>query len=232
MADNARGVHVSPGVYSREIELTYAVKSLGITTLGLAGETQRGPAFQPIHIENWRQFTDIFGGTNTEKFKGSQYPKYELPYIAKSYLTESKQLEVVRVLGLSGYKAGPAWVVTAKLKGIAGNDGEKEKHNRMVVAVLRSRGHYEKYHKFDIATDSCECPIEDYDRLVLESKRVVNPPQTPEEEKARKEFIEKIRKNVAPPLPPTRKLKDVIEEVGPIDVDKDAVWELRRMSMI
>lgn len=168
MADNARGVHVSPGVYSREIELTYAVKSLGITTLGLAGETQRGPAFQPIHIENWRQFTDIFGGTNTEKFKGSQYPKYELPYIAKSYLTESKQLEVVRVLGLSGYKAGPAWVVTAKLKGIAGNDGEKEKHNRMVVAVLRSRGHYEKYHKFDIATDSCECPIEDYDRLVYD----------------------------------------------------------------
>ena len=45
MADNARGVHVSPGVYSREIDLTYAVKSLGITALGLAGETQKGPAF-------------------------------------------------------------------------------------------------------------------------------------------------------------------------------------------
>ena len=29
-----------------------------------------------------------------------------------------------------------------------------------------------------------------------------------------------------------KKLKDVIDEVGPIDVDKDAVWELRRMSMI
>ena len=173
MADNARGVHVSPGVYSREIELTYAVKSLGITTLGLAGETQRGPAFQPIHIENWRQFTDIFGGTSTEKFKGSQYPKYELPYIAKSYLTESKQLEVVRVLGLSGYKAGPAWVVTAKLNAIAGNNGKtgdeyEEKHERMVVAVLRSRGHYEKFHKFDLSTDSCECPIEDYDRLVYD----------------------------------------------------------------
>ena len=158
MADNARGVHVSPGVYSREIELTYAVKSLGITTLGLAGETQRGPAFQPIHIENWRQFTDIFGGTNTEKFKGSQYPKYELPYIAKSYLTESKQLEVVRVLGLSGYKAGPAWVVTTKLAN----------EENMVVAVLRARGHYEKYHKFDLSTDSCECPIEEYDKLVYE----------------------------------------------------------------
>ena len=163
MADNARGVHVSPGVYSREIDITYAVKSLGITTLGLAGETQRGPAFQPMHIEDWRQFTETFGGTSTEKFKGSQYPKYELPYIAKSYLTESKQLEVVRVLGLSGYKAGPAWVVVANRPNATGNTADK-----MVVAVLRSRGHYEKYHKFDLSTDSCECPIDEYDRLVYD----------------------------------------------------------------
>jgi len=165
MADNARGVHVSPGVYSREIDLTYAVKSLGITTLGVAGETMRGPAFQPMHIENWRQFTETFGGTNTEKFKGSLYPKYELPYIAKSYLTESKQLEVVRVLGLSGYKAGPAWVIVARMNGKA-EDGQT--NNKMVVAVLRSRGHYEKYHKFDLSTDSCECPIDEYDRLVYD----------------------------------------------------------------
>lgn len=158
MADNARGTHVSPGVYSREVDITYAVKSLGITTLGVAGETQRGPAFQPMHIEDWRKFTETFGGTSTEKFKGSQYPKYELPYIAKSYLTESKQLEVVRVLGLSGYKAGPAWVVTAGRK-----DGKK-----MVVAVLRSRGHYEKYHKFDVQKDTCECPSESYDSLIYD----------------------------------------------------------------
>lgn len=89
--------------------------------------------------------------------------------------------------------------------------------------------------KVIVKNNAPECvmiTVEDYDRLVLESNRIVNPPQTLEEEKARKAFIEKIRQNVAPPLPATRKLKDVIEEVGPIDVDKDAVWELRRMSMI
>ena len=89
--------------------------------------------------------------------------------------------------------------------------------------------------KVIVKNNAPECvmlTVEAYDKLVQESNRIVNPPQTPEEEKARKEFIEKIRKNVAPPLPPTRKLKDVIEEVGSIDVDKDAVWELRRMSMI
>ena len=74
--------------------------------------------------------------------------------------------------------------------------------------------------------------VEAYDKLVQESRRIVNPPQTPEEEKARKEFIEKIRKNIAPPLPPTRNRKEVMDEIGSIDIDKDAVWELRRASMI
>ena len=89
--------------------------------------------------------------------------------------------------------------------------------------------------KVIVKNNAPECvmiTVEDYDRLVLESKRVVNPPQTLEEEKARKEFIAKIRKNVAPPLPPTRDRKEVMDEIGTIDVDKDAVWELRRASMI
>ena len=168
MADNARGVHVSPGVYSREIDLTYAVKSLGITTLGLAGETQKGPAFQPMAISNWREFVSTFGGTNPEKFKGSQYPKYELPYIAKSYLTQSNQLEVVRALGLSGYNAGPAWLVTADMVGDANGDPADGKQNKMVVAVLRPRGQYVKYRKFDPSTGTCACPSESYDTLVYE----------------------------------------------------------------
>lgn len=148
MADNARGIHVSPGIYTREIDMTYAVRSLGITTLGLAGETLKGPAFQPMDIANWREFQEVFGGTSTEKFKGSQYPKYELPYIAKSYLTESEQLKVVRVLGLSGYNAGPAWLVTA---------------NGQAVALLRSRGTYKPFQTG--STTVCTCEPSKYDSL-------------------------------------------------------------------
>ena len=144
---SARGVHVSPGVYSKEVDINYAVKSLGITTLGVVGETLKGPAFQPMAIENWRDFTSTFGGTSTEKFKGSKYPKYELPYIAKSYLSESNQLQVCRVLGLSGYNAGPAWVITASV------EDKTEKH---VVAVLRSRGKYEYYKQYE--NKNCNCP--------------------------------------------------------------------------
>ena len=154
MADNARGIHVSAGIYSREIDLTYAAKSLGITTLGSVGETIKGPAFQAMDISNWREFQDVFGGTSTEKYKGSLYPKYELPYIAKSYLSESEQLKVVRVLGLSGYNAGPAWLITASLDG--GN-------NHQAVAVIRSRGSYSYY--VTGSTTDCSCENSKYDVL-------------------------------------------------------------------
>ena len=153
MADNARGIHVSPGIYTRELSIDYAVRSLGITTLGVVGETLKGPAFQVMDIANWREFQEVFGGTSTEKFKGSQYPKYELPYIAKSYLSESEQLKVVRVLGLSGYNAGPAWLVTASLNG----------ENPVAVAVIRSRGTYNPYATGN--TTDCICEESKYDVL-------------------------------------------------------------------
>ena len=63
MADNARGIHVSPGIYTREIDINYAVRSLGITTLGVVGETLKGPAFQAMDIANWREFQEVFGGS-------------------------------------------------------------------------------------------------------------------------------------------------------------------------
>ena len=152
MIGKARGSHTSPGIYTREVDLNYAVKSLGITTLGVVGETEKGPAFEPIRIENWSEFQTYFGGTNPAKFKESGYPKYELPYIAKSYLKESKQLEVCRVLGLSGYNAGPAWAITI---------------GDYVVAVLRSRGHYEKYSPSKDNTGTCVTGYT-YDNLVYD----------------------------------------------------------------
>ena len=162
MADNARGIHGSPGIYTREIDINYAVRSLGITTLGVVGETLKGPAFQPMDIANWREFQEVFGGTSTEKFKGSQYPKYELPYIAKSYLSESEQLKVVRVLGLSGYNAGPAWLVTAS-KEYKDESGNTQTSGTTAVAVIRSRGTYNPYETG--STTDCICEESKYDVL-------------------------------------------------------------------
>ena len=39
---NSNRVFVSPGVYTSEKDLTFVLKSVGVTTLGLAGETIQG----------------------------------------------------------------------------------------------------------------------------------------------------------------------------------------------
>lgn len=105
-------VFVSPGVYTSEKDLTFVTRQVGVTTLGLVGETTLGPAFQPIFIGNYGEFQSFFGGLNATKVKETGAPLYELPYIAKSYLSQSNQLFVTRVLGLSGYDAGLAWGIT------------------------------------------------------------------------------------------------------------------------
>ena len=100
---NSNKVFVSPGVYTSEKDLTFVAQSVGVTTLGLVGETLKGPAFEPILIGSFDEFKTYFGTTSPEK-DGAGNPKYELPYVAKSYLQESNQLFVTRVLGLTGYK--------------------------------------------------------------------------------------------------------------------------------
>jgi hypothetical protein len=119
-------VFVSPGVYTSETDLSFVAQSVGVTTLGLVGETLRGPAFEPIFITNYDEFTAMFGGTEPTKFVGTQIPKYEAAYIAKAYLQQSNQLFVTRILGLSGYDAGPSWSITleANVDGTTiGDDG-------------------------------------------------------------------------------------------------------------
>jgi len=105
-------VFVSPGVYTSETDLTFVSQSIGVTTLGMVGETIKGPAFEPIFITSYDEFQTYFGGTSPEKYINTQIPKYESAYIAKSYLQQSNQMYVTRVLGLSGYDAGPSWSIT------------------------------------------------------------------------------------------------------------------------
>jgi hypothetical protein len=123
-------IKVSPGVYFKENDLSFVTRNIGVTTLGLVGETVKGPAFEPIFVENYGQFQTLFGGQNTEKY-GDGRPRYELPYIAREYLAESNQLYVVRVLGYSGYEETcDGWTIS--VSGATGYDDQ-------VVAVLRSR---------------------------------------------------------------------------------------------
>lgn len=104
-------VFTSPGIKFKETDITFVTRNVGITTLGLVGETLKGPAFEPVFIQDKTEFQKRFGSKSTKKFSNGLL-QYQLPYAADSYLSESNQLYVTRVLGLSGYNAGKAWALT------------------------------------------------------------------------------------------------------------------------
>ena len=119
---NSNKVFVSPGVYTSEKDLTFVAQSVGVTTLGLAGETLKGPAFEPVLITDFDEFKTYFGPTSPEKY-GNGNPKYELAYVAKAYLQESNQLFVTRVLGLTGFKPNKTFGIKT-IAGITWNSSE------------------------------------------------------------------------------------------------------------
>ena len=164
--NNSTRKHSSPGLYFSDTVVKYATKSLGITSLGVVGETLKGRAFEPTTVNDWAEYVTNFGGTSTTKFKGSQYPKYELPYIAQSYLEQSHNLKVVRVLGLSGVNAGPAWIVTAH-----GTEGSE--YDNMVLLVIRSRGEHKKMNLVQPADGQYICEdVYEYDGIHYYAKSI------------------------------------------------------------
>ncbi len=77
--------------------------------------------------------------------------------------------------------------------------------------------------------------LEDYNSLTEAANRTLTLNISKDAEEKRKAWIQKIRANVLPPLPPQMSTEERIEflkNCGPIDVDEDAVNELRRISTL
>lgn len=112
---------LSAGVYTREQDFTVFASRIGLTRLGLVGKTMKGPAFEPIKIASTDEFSLRFGGTNS---------KLALPYVAQSFLSQSSELTVTRILGETGFENSGAWLIVA---------GQNSINAGSVLAVLRSK---------------------------------------------------------------------------------------------
>jgi len=99
-------IFVSPGVFTREQDFTIFASRIGITRLGVVGKTLKGPAFEPIKIRTTDDFLLRFGSTDED---------FPLPYVANSFLAQSNELTVTRILGSNGFTNSPAWLVIADI---------------------------------------------------------------------------------------------------------------------
>jgi hypothetical protein len=106
---------VSPGVFTREKDLSFLPQGIGEIGGALIGQTVKGPAFVPTRVESFNEFQQKFGGLTEDSY---------LPYTAQSYLQDAPNATIVRVLGASGYTAQTIALV------VSGAAGQK------VAAVL------------------------------------------------------------------------------------------------
>jgi len=94
---------VSPGVFTRERDLSFLPAAIGEIGAAVIGPTVKGPAFEPTIIESFKEFEAVFGPKTKESY---------VPYTIEQYLKSAGRVTVVRVLGLSGYTANVAELVS------------------------------------------------------------------------------------------------------------------------
>jgi hypothetical protein len=115
---------VSPGVFTREKDLSFLPQGIGEIGAALIGPTESGPAFVPTLVRNFGEFEDMFG-------KESQ--DFYVPFTAKQYLRSAGAVTIVRVLGIGGYANDTVGLM------LTGSLGAS--HKELLVATLKpSRG--------------------------------------------------------------------------------------------
>ena len=87
---------VSPGVFTRERDLSFLPQGIAEIGAAIIGPTIKGPAFVPTVIRSFPEFEEMFGSTDK---------RYYTPYAVEQYLRSAGSVTIVRVLNTSGYSA-------------------------------------------------------------------------------------------------------------------------------
>jgi hypothetical protein len=120
----AEQVFRSPNFYEREIDLSAPTTGGPVgTPAGVIGLSKKGPAFVPVTVANFGEFTTTFGGLDT---------KYFGPYAVNEFLKNRTALTYMRVLGAGANSTindvsdtvskGTVKNAGFKLLGVAGDD--------------------------------------------------------------------------------------------------------------
>jgi hypothetical protein len=85
---------VSPGVFTRENDLSFIAQGVGAIGGAIVGPFKQGPAFKPTIVTSPSQLQDIFGAAD-----GTYYTELT----AQNYLRETGLVTICRVAGIGGY---------------------------------------------------------------------------------------------------------------------------------
>ena len=85
---------VSPGVFTRENDLSFLSQGIGEIGAAIIGPFHKGPAFVPTVVSTQSEFESIFGTPNGDFYTG---------YTVQNYLREAGTVTIVRVGHIGGY---------------------------------------------------------------------------------------------------------------------------------
>jgi hypothetical protein len=96
---------VSPGVFTRENDLSFIAQGVGAIGGVFIGPLKQGPAFKPTIVNTQSEFEDIFGVVDSTYYTENS---------VQNYLRETGVATIVRVAGLGGYKElGPIGIIAS-----------------------------------------------------------------------------------------------------------------------
>ncbi len=89
---------ISPGVFTRENDLSFLPQGIGAIGAAIVGPTEKGPAFVPtVLTRGYSEYVARFGASS------DACPTY-VPMTVRNYLRNAGTVTIVRVLGGGGYK--------------------------------------------------------------------------------------------------------------------------------
>ena len=97
---------ISPGVVTKEIDLTTVVPEVSMTEGAIAGPFKWGPAFDRVTVSNESEMASIFGKPNAATYKTW--------FTAASYLAYSGNLKIVRACGSGANNAAMSTALQVK----------------------------------------------------------------------------------------------------------------------
>ena len=96
---------VSPGVFTREKDLSFLPQGVAEIGAALVGPTKKGPAFVPTIIRNFQEFEEMFGSLDD---------RFYVPITAREYLRSAGTVTIVRILGIGGYQSNVVQIAAEK----------------------------------------------------------------------------------------------------------------------
>jgi hypothetical protein len=121
---------VSPGVFTRENDLSFLAQGIGEIGAAFIGPLKEGPAFVPTIVRSRSEFNEIFGTPD-----GTYYTDYAV----ENYLREAGSATIVRVAGVGGYQQ------LAPLAILASGSSNQSLGTKLVAVLYSTDKGYQNY---------------------------------------------------------------------------------------